>query len=199
MSHYYDFDPSLASNPRQITFEVCGETLTLMSDIGVFSKNRLDEGTMILLSTIVPLIKEDCYVLDLGCGYGAVGMTIASIIKSARVLCVDVNERAVSLASKNASTLLLSQRVEARTSDIYENVDETFDYIVLNPPIRAGKKVTYRMYEEGIKHLKENGSMFIVIRKAQGALSALEYLESIFSNVEVLKKKRGYYVLHAKR
>lgn len=199
MSHYYEFDPSLASNPRTVKFEICGVVITLTSDIGVFSKNRLDEGTMILLSTIVPLIKEDEYVLDLGCGYGAVGMTIASIIKSARVLCVDVNERAVELARKNASALLLSQRVEARTSNIYENVNETFDSIVLNPPIRAGKKVTYRMYEEGIKHLKENGSMFIVIRKAQGALSALEYLESIFSNVKILKKKKGYVVIQAKR
>ena len=199
MSHYYEFDPSLASKPKQVSFEVCGEKLTLTSDIGVFSKNRLDEGTMILLDTIVPLINEDEFILDLGCGYGAVGMSIASIIKSARVLCVDVNPRAVSLAKLNADTLLLSQRVEARQSDIYENVDEIFDSIVLNPPIRAGKKVTYRMYLEGIKHLKTDGSMFIVIRKAQGALSALEYLESIFSNVKILKKKRGYVVIQAKR
>lgn len=199
MSHYYEFDPSLASKPKQVSFEVCGEKLTLTSDIGVFSKNRLDEGTMILLDTIVPLINEDEFILDLGCGYGAVGMSIASIIKSARVLCVDVNPRAVSLAKLNADTLLLSQRVEARQSDIYENVDEVFDSIVLNPPIRAGKKVTYRMYLEGIKHLKTDGSMFIVIRKAQGALSALEYLESIFSNVKILKKKRGYVVIQAKR
>ena len=199
MSHYYEFDPSLESKPKQVSFEICGVKLTLTSDIGVFSKNRLDEGTMILLDTIVPLIHEDEFILDLGCGYGAVGMSIASIIKSARVLCVDVNPRAVSLAKLNADTLLLSQRVEARQSDIYENVDEVFDSIVLNPPIRAGKKVTYRMYLEGIKHLKTDGSMFIVIRKAQGALSALEYLESIFSNVKILKKKRGYVVIQAKR
>lgn len=199
MSHYYEFDPSLESKPKQVSFEICGVKLTLTSDIGVFSKNRLDEGTMILLDTIVPLIHEDEFILDLGCGYGAVGMTIASIIKSARVLCVDVNPRAVDLTKQNAQTLLLSQRVSVRQSDIYENVDEIFDSIVLNPPIRAGKKVTYRMYLEGHKHLKTDGSMFIVIRKAQGALSALEYLESIFSNVKILKKKRGYVVIQAKR
>lgn len=199
MSHYYEFDPSLESKPKQVSFEICGVKLTLTSDIGVFSKNRLDEGTMILLDTIVPLIHEDEFILDLGCGYGAVGMSIASIIKSARVLCVDINPRAVNLTKQNAITLLLSQRVEARQSDIYENVDEIFDSIVLNPPIRAGKKVTYRMYSEGHKHLKKDGSMFIVIRKAQGALSALEYLESIFSNVKILKKKRGYVVIQAKR
>lgn len=199
MSHYYEFDPSLESKPKQVSFEICGVKLTLTSDIGVFSKNRLDEGTMILLDTIVPLIHEDEFILDLGCGYGAVGMSIASIIKSARVLCVDINPRAVNLTKQNAITLLLSQRVEARQSDIYENVDEIFDSIVLNPPIRAGKKVTYRMYLEGHKHLKKDGSMFIVIRKAQGALSALEYLESIFSNVKILKKKKGYVVIQAKR
>ena len=171
MSHYYEFDPTLASKPKQVSFEVCGVRLTLTSDIGVFSKNRLDEGTMILLDTIVPLIHEDEFILDLGCGYGAVGMTIASIIKSARVLCVDVNPRAVDLTKQNAQTLLLSQRVSVRQSDIYENVDEIFDSIVLNPPIRAGKKVTYRMYLEGHKHLKQMVQCLLLYEKPKVLLA----------------------------
>ena len=196
MAHYFDKNPEVKSNKKDIKFNFLGAEIYFRTDNGVFSKDSVDEGTRIFLDVIVPL-KLQGNVLDLGCGYGALGLTLAYFNKDLRVLCADVNARAVELCQENAKKLQLHDRVDCLISDRYENIGETFDYIVINPPIRAGKAITYSMYEGALDHLKENGSMFIVIRKAQGAASALEYLESIFSSVSVLEKHHGYWIIQA--
>ena len=196
MSHYYINDDKLESKPRLISFTMDGKTISLMSDNGVFSKNELDQGTEILIRSLLPL---DLYgdILDLGCGIGTIGLTLAYLLPHVNLICVDVNTRALALAQENAKRLQISNRVRCLQSDVYSGVEGQFNYIVSNPPIRAGKKVTYAMYEGALEHLIDGGSLIIVIRKAQGALSANAYLESIFSNVRILEKKKGFYVIQA--
>ena len=196
MSHYFQDDPNLASNIKKISFEVNGLTMNLLTDNGVFSKNKVDEGSLAFLKVLLPLELGN-NILDLGCGYGTIGLTLAIAKKQARVTLADINARALNMCKRNADALDLSQRVTILQSDIYEKIEGPYDSIVVNPPIRAGKTVTYRMYEEAKQYLIDGGSLYIVIRKAQGAESASKYIETIFGNVTLLKREKGYYIYRA--
>ena len=196
MAHYFDLDPSLASKQRNIEYFIDGRIITLVSDNGVFSKDKIDEGTYAFLKVIVPL-RLSGNILDLGCGYGPIGLTIAITSPEARLTLADINTRALALCEHNAQILGLSQRVTVLQSDVYENIEGNYDSIVVNPPIRAGKVVTYAMYEGAFTHLIDGGSLFIVIRKNQGAPSASKYIEGIFGNITLLKRDKGYYIYQA--
>ena len=196
MSHYFQDDPKLASNIKTITYEVNGISMQLFTDNGVFSKGKVDEGSLAFLKVILPLDLGN-NILDLGCGYGTIGLTIAIAKKEARVTLADVNTRALTLCKKNADAYNLSQRVTILQSDIYTKIEGKYDSIVINPPIRAGKSVTYKMYEEAKQYLIDGGSLLIVIRKAQGAESAAKYIESIFGNVKLLDRHKGYHIYQA--
>ena len=196
MAHYFDLDPSLASKKRIVEYFIDGRTITLVSDNGVFSKDKIDEGTFAFLKVLVPL-RLSGKILDLGSGYGPIGLTIALTSKEARITLADVNTRALALCEENAKQLGLSPRVTILQSNVYENIEGTFDSIVVNPPIRAGKVVTYAMYEGALAHLIDGGSLFIVIRKNQGAPSASKYIEELFGNIELLKRDKGYYIYRA--
>ena len=193
MSHYFKDDPNLASNIKEIKFEVNGLIMNLFTDNGVFSKGKVDEGSLAFLKVILPLDLGN-NILDLGCGYGTIGLTLAIAKKEARVTLADINTRALSLCKRNADAYNLGQRVTILQSDIYEKIEGPYESIVVNPPIRAGKKVTYKMYEEAKQYLIDGGSLYIVIRKAQGADSASKYIESIFGNVELLDCHKGYHI-----
>ena len=196
MSHYFQDDPNLVSNIKEITFEINGLTMKLLTDNGVFSKNNVDEGSYAFLKVLLPLDLGN-HILDLGCGYGTIGLTLAKAHEEARITLADVNPRAVALCERNAGLLNLSPRVTILQSDIYEKIEGPYDSIVVNPPIRAGKKVTYAMYEGAKQYLIDGGSLFIVIRKAQGAESASKYIESLFGNIALLKRDKGYYIYQA--
>jgi len=196
MSHYFQDDPNLASNIKKISFEVNGITMQLLTDNGVFSKGKVDEGSLAFLKVILPLDLGN-NILDLGCGYGTIGLTLAMVKKEARVTLADINTRALALCKRNADAYNLSQRVTILQSDIYEKIEGPYDSIVVNPPIRAGKAVTYRMYEEAKQYLIDGGSLFIVIRKAQGAESAAKYIDSIFGNIKLLDRHKGYHIYQA--
>lgn len=198
MSHYFENDPLLSSHERKINFEIRGFNINLITDNGVFSKNKVDEGSYAFLKVLVPLnLSEN--ILDIGCGYGTIGLTIALTSKEARVTLADINTRALALCEKNAKNLGLSQRVTILHSDIYENIEGPYDSIVVNPPIRAGKEVTYQMYLGAFQRLIDGGSLYLVIRKNQGAPSASKYIESIFGNITLLKRDKGYYIYQAKK
>ena len=196
MSHYFQDDPNLVSNIKEISFEINGITMRLLTDNGVFSKNNVDAGSYAFLKVLLPLDLGK-HILDLGCGYGTIGLTLAKAHEEARITLADVNPRAVALCERNAGLLNLSPRVTILQSDIYEKIEGPYDSIVVNPPIRAGKTVTYRMYEEAKQYLIDGGSLYIVIRKAQGAESASRYIETIFGNVTLLKRDKGYYIYRA--
>ena len=196
MSHYFQDDPNLVSNIKEINFEINGITMKLLTDNGVFSKNNVDAGSYAFLKVLLPLDLGK-HILDLGCGYGTIGLTLAKAHEEARITLADVNPRAVALCERNAGLLNLSPRVTILQSDIYEKIEGPYDSIVVNPPIRAGKTVTYRMYEEAKQYLIDGGSLYIVIRKAQGAESASRYIETIFGNITLLKRDKGYYIYRA--
>lgn len=198
MAHYYDSDPQVASKIRDISFEINGRKITLKSDNGVFSKDRVDEGSFAFLKVLLPLNLTG-NILDLGCGYGTLGLTIAMFSPAARVTLADINSRALALCAENARLLGLSQRCTCLQSDIFENIEGIYDSIVVNPPIRAGKKVTWSMYEGSYQRLIDGGSLYVVIRKNQGGPSASKYIESLFGNIELLKKDKGYYIYKATR
>ena len=196
MSHYFTNDENLRSQPRSVTYSINGKDFELESDVGVFSKNKLDYGSEVLIKSLLPIDLGNS-LLDLGCGIGPIGLTLAFFHPGLNVVCSDVNTRALELCKLNACKLALNQRVTCLQSDIYLEIEGKFHSIVSNPPIRAGKKVTYEIYKGALEHLDEQGSLYIVIRKAQGAMSVKDYLEELFGNVTVLAKSKGYLVLMA--
>ena len=140
MSHYFVNDDKVVSKPRKINYSFKGVDFSLESDNGVFSKSELDKGSELLIETLLPInLGEN--ILDIGCGIGVIGLTLAYFTPSLNVCLTDVNTRALSLCSANANTLKLSQRVTILQSDIYQKIEGKFTSIVSNPPIRAGKKV----------------------------------------------------------
>ena len=196
MSHYFDENPTLESNVKEIKFSLYGQNYAYYTDNGVFSKSQIDQGSYILLKVILPL-QLSGRILDLGCGYGPIGLTIAQNSKEARVDLADINSRALALASKSGERLNLNNRVTFLHSDIFEKIEGPYDSIVVNPPIRAGKVVTYRMYSESKQYLIDGGSLYVVIRRKQGAESALKYIDTVFENVSVLHKEKGYWIIKA--
>ena len=198
MPQYFDNVEDLAHENITFSYKLFGETFTLKSDAGVFSKDGLDDGSRFLLETIA---KTDLgpEILDLGCGVGPIGLTLAKLDPSRHLTLADVNLRALDCARNNAKALGVEGQVEILQSDVYDNIDKTFSTIVTNPPIRAGKKVTYAMYAGALSHLNEGGSLILVIRKQQGAPSCQRYLETLFQSVSVVAQHKGYRILIAKK
>lgn len=196
VSHYFTKDPVTPSKERTITYKINGSTYNLVTDTNVFAKNGIDQGTMILLKIIIQEINTG-KVLDIGCGYGVIGLTLASLIPDIQVVCSDINLRAVNLTIRNARALELSKRVTSLQSNLYENIEGNFDYVVTNPPIRAGKKVLDEIYTGAYQRLNTGGSLYLVVRRKQGAESTVSRLEEIYSHVDVLNKDKGYWVIKA--
>ena len=161
------------------------------TDSGVFSKNELDDGTNILLNSLQDIHGR---VLDLGCGWGAIGIIVAKLFQDTSVLMCDINERAVALAQKNIRMNGID-RAEVIQSDGFTSVEGSFDVILTNPPIRAGKQVIYGFFAEAAKRLNPYGRLILVIRKQQGAESAVKYLNTIFQTVRLLEKKKGFWII----
>lgn len=197
MSHYFSNDPNLIDNFHDVTFQIQGTDFVLYSNSGVFSKNALDFGSQLLIET---LLKETIVgnILDVGCGIGVIGLVLATFYKDSVVTLIDVNERAVNVTKKNIERLQLTN-ANAFESDLFTNVEGRFQNIVTNPPIRAGKRVVYGIFEQAYDHLSDDGSLFVVIRKEQGAPSAMKKLDEIFHNVTLVERKKGYFILKCKK
>ena len=194
MAHYFEYDKNLKSKEIERIVEVDGTKLRLITDNGVFSKKGLDFGTRTLLETI-DVSKIDGDVLDFGCGYGPIGIYIKKNTNS-NVTMIDINKRSVDLAIKNAK--LNNVDVDVKLSNLYENIDKKFNYIISNPPIRVGKKVLYEILFGAKDYLKENGQLWIVINKDQGAKSVAKDLETEYK-VEIVNKNKGFYIICASK
>lgn len=191
ISHYFTKDNDLlASNRRTIRFVIRGKLFEMETDKGVFSKAGLDYGTRVLLDNIE--LDSNVNVLDLGCGYGPIGIVIARLF-SVNVVMTDINNRAIQLARENAKKNLVNLSVVQ--SDGFANINDLFNTILFNPPIRAGKQIIYGLFESAKNHLQPGGRLIIVINKDQGAETALVFLRTIYQQVEVIAKKSGYYVI----
>lgn len=196
MPQYFDNVEALEHKDITVEFTLQGEKYSLKSDRGVFSKDSLDDGTRYLLETILQA-DLGTSLLDVGCGIGPIGLILAKADPKRYITLCDVNLRALELAKENAVRLGVSSQVEIITSDVYTNISHPYDTIVSNPPIRAGKAVTYRIYDEAPTHLKDGGKLILVIRRQQGAESVYEHLLSLFNKVEILYRHKGYYVIAA--
>jgi len=193
--HYYTPNPNAEHDERSVIYEVLGRQFRCTTDAGVFSRDGLDMGTRILLEALPELRGR---ILDLGCGWGPVGAALGSIYPDAEILMTDVNERAAELARKNLAANGV-KNAGVVTGDGYEAVTGSFDAIVLNPPIRAGKAVIYGMFEGALSRLNEGGALYIVIRKQQGAESAERFLKNIYAGVERIAREKGYWVLECRK
>lgn len=197
MAHYYSKQQEIAHDRKQLQFTLHHFQLRFMSDSGVFSKNGIDYGSRVLIDAMV--IPEKAAVLDVGCGYGPIGLTAAKLAVEGHVTMVDVNERALALAGENARMNNITNVTIKESDGLAALGDERYDVILTNPPIRAGKEVVHRIFEESYSHLKPGGSLWIVIQKKQGAPSALAKLEMLFGEdaVEEVTKDKGYRIYRA--
>ena len=191
--HYFTPDPSTPSRPRQIALKALGLTLIMHTDAGVFSSDALDPGSRLLIESLPPLSGR---VADLGCGWGAMGVPLALKRPGAECFLTDVNARAVDLARKN---IVQNQAKNARAfqGDGLGALSGPFQAVVTNPPIRAGKQVIYGLFEQSKEKLGPGGKLYAVIRKQQGAPSALKFLQGLFSAAQVIERGGGYWVIEA--
>ena len=190
MGQYFE-NQQLPSNVRKVKVHLFFRDFYFYTDNGVFSKDGLDFGSRLLLESI-PLDEVGGKVLDMGCGYGVFGI-ILNKITSCYVDMVDVNLRALHLAKRNVEVNCCSN-ISVFESNVYENIHSKYSCIVTNPPIRAGKKIVYDMVMNAGKYLLDNGKLFLVIRKEQGAKSLIIDLKKYY-DVIVLNRKKGFYIL----
>lgn len=194
-NHYYSQNPEVKHNRHIHEVSLRGMPFRFVTDAGVFSKSGIDFGSRVLIDALE--LDTGARVLDVGCGYGPIGLTIAKLDEKAKVTMIDINERAVELAKENAKLNGISN-ITVLQSDVYEAVKGMkFDVIVTNPPIRAGKETVHRIFEEGFELLEQGGSMWVVIQKKQGAPSAAAKLEQLFGDVEEVTKDKGYRIFRA--
>lgn len=194
--HYYAKKPSVDSAPQTWSVQLRGKTFTFTSDRGVFSKNEIDAGSRYLIEQFqAPPIEGD--FLDLGCGYGPIGIALARTYKYREVLLSDVNERALSLAEQNKRQNGIENISIIKSDGLEEVKSRSFSAIITNPPIRAGKRVVYTMFHDALSTLKKGGQLWVVIRKKQGAPSAERELAKLFNNVTVVGRNKGFFILRS--
>ncbi|MGM9970464.1 MAG: class I SAM-dependent methyltransferase [Anaeroplasma sp.] len=191
--HYYSKSVGdLESKPSQFKFTFNGQQFIFNTDAGVFSKDFIDYGSYALLKAFIPN-NLDYPILDMGAGYGPIGIIISKLYNKETVMC-EINERAYNLILKNIE--INQSNSIAFHSDLYEKINgKIFSSIVTNPPIRAGKSVVFSIYDGAYEHLPIGGELWVVIQKKQGAPSSKEHLEKVFGNCEIINRDKGYYIL----
>lgn len=213
LSHYFT-DDDLRDEMRHFEYEVAGKLLQITSNTGVFSKNRIDRASDLLIRTVE---KERLAsgrasgrtsghasgdasvrrIADLGTGYGILLLSLLVLCEGAQGVGYEVSNRALRLARINAKKNGMRERVDFESGDLRKKEDSTlpFDLIVTNPPIRAGKDVVYAFYDYAFRNLAEGGDFYVVISKNQGADSSRRYLEELFGNAEVVKRESEFRVM----
>lgn len=197
MEHYFTNNENLKSEIREITYQTNDITLTFLSDNGVFSKNKIDYASKLLVETFLKYHSklENELVLDVGGGYGFIGITLAALT-GATVEIIDINKRAIHLCERNIKLNEINN-CKVYESNVYENVLNKYKYIITNPPIRAGKMTVLQILAEAKEYLDEDGELWFVINKDQGAKSTKKALEKWY-NIEIVEKSKGFFVFRAK-
>lgn len=192
MAQYFE-NVSLPSNIEEIKAYFLGTDFKFKTDNGVFSKGKLDFGTRLLLENL-PIKEISGDILDLGCGYGVVSIILSKFV-NARFDAVDVNKRALHLMEMNIKLNKVSD-INCFESDCYSNIDNSkkYNYIITNPPIRAGKEIVYKMLRDARLYLKDNGYLYFVMRKDHGAKTAIKDISDIY-NCEIIAKEKGFLII----
>ena len=195
MEHYFTNNEALKSELRIIDYSYKDYSFRFNSDNGVFSKNKIDFGSKLLVEIFLEQNEEKIEsLLDVGCGYGFMGIVLSKVL-DVKATLIDVNKRAVHLTKMNGKDNNVD--IETYVSDVYENVQNKYDLILTNPPIRAGKQIVLKILNEAKEYLNKNGSLWFVIRKDQGAKSIVKELEKNYK-IENLKKDKGFSIFRAK-
>ena len=189
--HYYTASPESAHEARSFRTVFAGRTLAFDTDAGVFSKQHVDPGSELLCKALPEDIAGR--VLDMGCGWGAMTIMTLARFPKCEVTMADVNERALALAVSNVKKNFMT--AEAVLSDGFEKITGEYDVVITNPPIRAGKAVIYKMFEDAKAHLAPGGRLYLVIRKQQGSPSALKFLGELYAQAEVIERDGGYWII----
>jgi len=193
--HYFTPDPSAPHRPREIAVAALGLALSMHTDAGVFSSDGLDPGSRLLIESLPPLTGR---VADLGCGWGAMGVPLALKNPGAEFFLTDINARAVDLARKNIARNQ-AKNARALQGDGLLALSGPFQAVITNPPIRAGKQVVYGLFAQAEEKLSPGGKLYAVVRKQQGAPSALKYLAALFASARVIERGGGYWVIEAEK
>lgn len=195
MEHYFTNNENLKSEIRKINYNYGSFSFTFLSDLGVFSKDKIDYGSKVLVENYLKHNHDNKKILDVGCGYGFIGIVLSKVTNS-YVEMVDVNKRAIHLTERNINENKVNAK--AYMSDAYQNVKDKYDVIITNPPIRAGKEKVLEILNGSVEHLNSGGELWFVIRKDQGAKSIVKVLnkELIIENTE---KSKGFYIFRAKK
>ncbi len=197
LNHYFAEHPKSKMRLGIIHTHLRGIHFEFLTASGVFSKKRVDLGTRLLIESMV--LPQEGYVLDIGCGYGAVGIAAATFNPNLRVIMVDVNERAVRLARQNAEKNYVSN-VEVRRGYLYEPVkDLVFSCVLSNPPVSAGMETVKAIISEAPEHMAGKALFQMVVKSKIGGKRLLMVFEEAFGNIEVLARKSGYRVLMSKK
>lgn len=193
---YFSNQPQSKSNPKTWSNKLRGHSFQFTSDIGVFSKNEIDFGSRLLIESFqVPAVAG--VLVDLGCGYGPIGLSLAKDLSDRAVVLSDVNERALELAKENAKRNNIDN-VFFYLSDRFEQIpDQTYAAVLTNPPIRAGKKTVHQIFHDSYHALVSNGELWVVIQKKQGAPSAVKKMQELFRSTEIVNKDKGYMIIRA--
>jgi len=200
MEQYFTKSPETKKEIYKFDWNIGTDKFYFYTSNSVFSKSGVDFGSMLLIETVVKENKNtNINILDMGCGYGPIGVVIAKLIENSNVTMADVNERALELAMMNANENKVENKIKILNSSAFENIKDKYDIIVTNPPIRAGKNVVFSFYEGAYEHLNDGGKLYVVIQKKQGAPSSKEKITSLFGNCEVADKKSGYYIFRAEK
>jgi len=197
-NHYFSQSPNSESHPIYWEYQLRNRNFRFKTDTGVFSKKEVDFGSRLLVETF-ELPEVEGPLLDAGCGYGPIGLSIAAEFTDRVVHMIDVNQRALSLAKDNAE-LNHIKNVEIYESDRLTNVvEDGFSAVLTNPPIRAGKNVVFDILRQSYEKLTLGGQLWVVIQKKQGAPSALKEMEALFGEAAVIQKSKGYFIIRGEK
>lgn len=191
MKQYFEDNDQLIDNEKTLKFNYYGKDLTFKTNSGLFSKDEIDEFSI----KMIEQVDNDNInsILDLGCGYGFVGITLAQKYPEAKLDFIDINKRACEYTKINCELNNVENYTIINSDGIQH--DANYDLILLNPPIHAGKDVVYQLYQQAYAHLNQAGSLYIVNHKKHGAKSTIDYLTTLSDQIKIKYKKKGLFVI----